>query len=68
MKIGENIRFCRSKRFKTMEQVARATGCAVNSIWSYERDVVNPSIQACIKIADYLNVSLDELVGRVPPE
>lgn len=51
-----------------MEQVARATGCAVNSIWSYERDLVNPSIQACIKIADYLNVSLDELVGRVPPE
>lgn len=62
--IGENIRNLRMQ--KEMKQTALALELNIGrqSISAYERGVTLPDIYSLIRIADYFNVSLDELTGR----
>ncbi len=63
--IGKNIRNLR--RQKKMKQNALALELHIGrqSISAYERGVTIPDIYLLIQIADFFDVSLDELTGRV---
>ena len=62
--IGENIRNLRMQ--KEMKQTALALELNIGrqSISAYERGVTLPDIYSLIRIADYFDVTLDELTGR----
>ena len=63
--IIKRIKELRKKANLSQNQLASKTGLTVTSIANLEQGVVKePSIQTMFKIADALNVSLDELVGR----
>ena len=45
-------------------ELAKALGVNHQNIYRWERVVVTPSIEMCIRIADFYGISLDELIGR----
>lgn len=62
--IGKNIR--RLRRQEEIKQAVLASELNIGrqTLSAYERGVTLPDISALIKIADYFEVSLDELAGR----
>lgn len=48
--------------------VAKNTGISVNTIYTWTNKGASPALDKLVPIADFLNVSLDELAGRVPPQ
>lgn len=63
-KVGKNIR--RLRRQKELKQSALAMDLNIRrqTISAYERGVTLPDIYTLIRIADYFQVTLDELSGR----
>lgn len=64
MTIGEELKTNRLIRNLTQKQLANATNISQQAISTYEKNQKEPTISNCIKLADYYNISLDELVGR----
>ncbi|MBE6618395.1 MAG: helix-turn-helix transcriptional regulator [Ruminococcaceae bacterium] len=64
MTIGESIRKVREERGYSRQRLARKLGLHLMTIVQWERDVSYPRMKPLIALADALNVSLDELVGR----
>ena len=62
--IGENIKALRKLHSKTQSDVAEMLGGKKSLVSNYENGYSTPDIYTLIKIADYFDVSLDELVGR----
>lgn len=62
--IGQSIKEVRKSRKLKQYQLADLIGVKHQSISEYERDIVTPSLMSAISIADALDVSLDELIGR----
>lgn len=64
MKTGQHINLIRNKRKMTLDQLAMMSGVSKNTLigWIYHDNT--PNIEPLIKVANTLNVSLDELVGR----
>ena len=62
--IGENIK--RRRRQQEMKQAVLASELNIGrqTLSAYERGVTLPDVFALIKIADYFEVTLDELAGR----
>ncbi len=62
--IGKNIK--RLRRQKEMKQASLAMELNIGrqTLSAYERGVTLPDVLALIKIADYFEISLDELTGR----
>lgn len=58
-----NFRVILAKRRKRVSDVYRATGISRNTLTNlyYERSI-NPELKTLLKIADYLGVTLDELL------
>ena len=52
----------------TQAQMANLLGITVRGYRNYELGAREPELSVLIKLADYFNVSLDELVGRVFPK
>ncbi len=65
MKYGKEFKNVRLTHGRSQTQVARATGISQQNISNWENDVYLPNIDFCVKLADYYEISLDELVGRV---
>ncbi len=63
-KIGKELRYQRESNHLSQNELARATGFTQAAISLWEKDERTPSIDACIKLADVYDISLDELVGR----
>ena len=64
----ENIlRMLRKRKGYTQRQMAKKLKIKQPSYANYELGKYEPNIQMLIKIADILDVSLDELMGRTPP-
>lgn len=61
---GEELKFQRLKRNKTLKQVETETGISNSNLSRWECGKVLPNIDFCVKLADYYGISLDELVGR----
>lgn len=62
--IGRNIRSLRREREIKQNTLAMELHIGRQSISAYERGVTLPDIYLLIRIADYFDVSLDELAGR----
>lgn len=62
--IGAELKTQRILNKKSLRQVVKDTGISIASLSRWENGIVSPSIDFCIKLADYYGISLDELVGR----
>lgn len=65
MQFNEIVKKLRLSQNLTMEQLGEKIGLSSGAISDLEHGVrKNPRIDTLIKLADYFDVSLDELVGR----
>lgn len=62
--IGESIRKARISKGYTISDLARKSGITFQTLFKWEKGDIYPNIFNLIPIADVLNISLDELVGR----
>lgn len=63
-KLNENIAFFRKKRGITQEELANALGVTNQAVSKWESGKCAPDIQLLPDIAEYFNISIDELFGR----
>ena len=61
---GDELKFQRIKRNKTLKEIEKDTKISNANLSRWERGIVSPSIDACVTLADYYGISLDELIGR----
>lgn len=61
-KIAANLRQQRAKSRISQEKLAEMTGISQQFICSIETEKVNPSIETMLKIANSLNITLNDLV------
>ena len=54
----------RIARGKTLLEVERDTGISNENLSRWERGKNLPNIDFCVQLADYYEITLDELVGR----
>ena len=64
MTIGQSIQKARKDRHLTQVELAKKAMVSPQTISFWERDKMAPTIDLLIFVADVLNISLDELVGR----
>lgn len=62
-KLNENIAFFRKKRGITQEELANALGVTNQAVSKWESGKCAPDIQLLPDIAEYFNISIDELFG-----
>ncbi|HJB00416.1 MAG TPA: helix-turn-helix domain-containing protein [Candidatus Mediterraneibacter merdavium] len=62
--LGENIKRLRRQRGIKQAVLASALNIGRQTISAYERGITLPDIFVLIQIADYFEVTLDELTGR----
>ncbi len=60
------IKDLREDRDLKQSDLAKVTGIDQRTISNYETGKTNPDSEALIKLADFFNVSIDYLVGRIP--
>lgn len=68
MTIGEHILILRKKHNLSQAALGKKVDTSGDIIGRYERDIMMPSIEVIMKIADALNVSIDYLVGKTTLE
>lgn len=62
--IGKNIKNLRRLNAVKQDVLASSLHLSRQTLSSYERGITLPNIYILIRIADYFNVTLDELTGR----
>jgi len=68
MTIGEHISLLRKRKKLSQAALGKQIGTSGDIIGRYERDIITPSIEVIMKIADSLEVSIDFLVGKTSLE
>ena len=63
MDYGSAMREIRLEKEKSLSEVQQGTGLSHQNISRWERNLVMPSIDACVKLAEYYGVSIEELIG-----
>ena len=63
MTTGQQIKAARQKAGMTQAQLAEKLGIPYQSIGQWERDARNPKLDTLKRIADALNIAVQELVG-----
>ena len=61
---GSHLKALRQSKGLTQKQLAAETGTSERGIQNYEMGVRKPTYEILLALADYLDVSLDYLVGR----
>ncbi len=61
---GAELKYQRIKRNLTIEKVSKDTGITISNLSRWENNKVLPNIDFCVKLAEYYDITLDELVGR----
>lgn len=64
MTIGQRINIFRLQRHMTLKELAEAVNISPNTIYYWVYRGAHPDIDSLIMIADFFDMSLDELVGR----
>lgn len=64
MNYGKNFREFRIEKGLSQRDLAKATGISQQAISFWEQDKRMPNMDDCIKLADFYEITLDELVGR----
>lgn len=62
---GEALKHQREIRNLSQTDLAKATGLKQQMISYWEANKGLPNIDFCVKLADYYNIGIDELIGRV---
>ena len=63
--LAKRVKECRKKKGWTQQKLAEKTSLSFNTITKIEQGIGNsPTLKTLIKLADALDVGLDELVGR----
>lgn len=62
MNIGESIKNCRNIKKLTQKQLSELTNIPVISIGRYERGENSPDFSSLLKIAQALDITIDELI------
>ena len=62
--LSNNIIKFRTRKGITQRQLSEKTNISIIALNRYEKGTIIPNLEAIIKIADVLNISIDELVGR----
>lgn len=62
---GEALKHQRELRNLTQTELAKATGLRQQMISHWEANKGLPNIDFCVRLAEYYNISIDELIGRV---
>lgn len=65
--IGARIREARHARGMSLRSVAQAVGVSASLISQVETDKTQPSVSTLYAIVNHLGISIDELLGVVPP-
>jgi transcriptional regulator with XRE-family HTH domain len=68
MNLGEHIALLRKRKKISQADLAKIVGTSGDIIGRYERNLIIPSVEVIIKIADALEVSIDYLVGKISQE
>ena len=63
MTTGQQIKAARQKAGMTQAQLAEKLGIPYQSIGQWERDARNPKLDTLKRIADALNITVQELIG-----
>ena len=63
MKYGDAMKQHRLMSGKSLVQVEKETGISNQNLSRWERNEVMPSIDACVKLAKYYGVTIEELIG-----
>ncbi|MGI2328049.1 helix-turn-helix domain-containing protein [Planococcus sp. YIM B11945] len=63
--LGERLRKFREQKGTTVEALAEEVGFAKSTVWAYESGKKQVSVSHLAILADYFNVSVDVLLGRV---
>lgn len=58
---SENIKTLRKSKKITLAELSEAINVSKSTISDYENDKFSPTINVCRKIADYFNLSIDDL-------
>ena len=61
---GENLRYQREEKGISQRELAFKIGTSSQNISRWERGEVLPSIDFCVKLADFYGITVDELIGR----
>lgn len=64
MNIGNKIKELRKSRGFTQEELASKCGLSKNGLWNYENNKRVPTMDTLNKIADALDIDIEELIGR----
>lgn len=62
--IGKRIKFARKQAGLTQAELAEKMGCTRQTVGTWERGEVTPSIQTIMKIQDVLSVTNNEILGK----
>ena len=62
--LGKKLKELRKSENLTQEQLAKNLNISRVNYTRYETDAVRPDFETIIKIADFYNISLDELFER----
>jgi len=65
MILPEMIAELRKDKGLLQKELAQFLGVSIGTISNYETGVHNPEIETLIKLADYFNVSVDYMLGRI---
>ncbi len=64
---NEEIKATRLEKGITQVQLSKATGIPQNTISWIENSNGTPNIEQCVKLADFYEITIDELIGRELP-
>ena len=63
--LAKRVKECRRQKGWTQQKLAEKTGLSFNTITKIEQGIGDsPTLKTLLKLADALDVGLDELVGR----
>jgi transcriptional regulator with XRE-family HTH domain len=68
MSLGENLRRLRENKGYMQKDVAEALDIAPNTLSGYESDKRSPDSKTLIKLAEFYNTTVDELLGTASDE
>lgn len=63
--LPEMIAELRKDKGLLQKELAQLLGVSIGTVSNYETGVHNPEIETLIKLADYFNVSVDYMLGRI---
>lgn len=61
---SEQLKTCREKSGLRQEDVARRLGIVYRTYRRYESGETEPTISVAVRLADFFQLSLDDLAGR----